>query len=489
MITIQRGNSQLRISCSEEILKKLQKVLSFTDESVKFDMQKMIFGMNKAKAAGNEKMVGYCKMQYAKLKANQLKCYVTDEGVCYAGHLGYIEKALKEEDLSYELIDVRKIPEKSIKCELKGKVTPRWYQTAALKVAETKPTGVVASCVGSGKSYVAAGLIAQKKVKTLVLVPTRDLVTQTSKDLAGFLTCSVGATDDCDVIVTTQAGILSKHKKGELKRWLKTNSIDMIIYDELQHSASDGFVGLLPDLARVYFRYGLTGTFHRPDGKTLALHAFLSEVLFTYTAKQATEEGFLTPLQHVIHELPGKSSPDYQREYKANYCNPKMPLLAVISKIVWQCPEEAQILIMVNQKDAGGAEIQKYLNASGVASVYISGDDKRQTVNDAIARFNSKQIAVLIGSKIIGEGIDIRSTDHLIMAQGGKSSVAITQALGRAVRLNPGKTVATVHDFEFVNTKFMVKHLDSRVKLYHNVFASKEILFGEITECKTKKSS
>ena len=119
--------------------------------------------------------------------------------------------------------------------------------------------------------------------------------------------------------------------------------------------------------------------------------------------------------------------------------------------------------------------IHEFLDSIGVENTYISGDSKKDEVIAALSDFNAKKISVLIGSQVIGEGIDIRSADHLIMAQGGKSEIAIVQAAGRLVRLFAGKKFGYLHDFRFLNTKYMEKHLIMRKDIYLRNFAPKFI--------------
>ena len=71
---------------------------------------------------------------------------------------------------------------------------------------------------------------------------------------------------------------------------------------------------------------------------------------------------------------------------------------------------------------------------------------------------------------MIGEGLDVCSTDHLIMGQGGKSEIVMVQAIGRAIRLFLGKDVAYIHDFSFSGTKFMSKHFKERTNIYRRNF-------------------
>ena len=139
---------------------------------------------------------------------------------------------------------------------------------------------------------------------------------------------------------------------------------------------------------------------------------------------------------------------------------------------------KGQVLILVDKKEKSGNKIKDYLWCHGIVADYINGDNKKEEIYEAIERFNDKEGRILIGSKVIGEGIDIRSTDHLINAQGGKSEISLVQAVGRAIRLYDGKKIATVHDFNFLNTNYLQKHYNMRINIYDRNF---EPTFGGIS--------
>ena len=267
--------------------------------------------------------------------------------------------------------------------------------------------------------------------------------------------------------------LASLQKNGLLD--IVVSDVDALFSDEFHHAGSKSYTDLLAGLDHVYYRFGFTGTFLRNDNKTLDMWGVLSNKLYSYPAWKAIEEGFLTPVKVLVHTLQGSGSRNYQKEYKMNYCREREDggeeLLFRIKHIVQDFAKtDDQILILVNRKDAAGKIIHKYLDAEGVDNTYISGDDTKEHIQQSIVDFNDKKIRVLIGSSVIGEGIDIRSTDHLIMAQGGKSEIAIVQASGRAVRLYEGKEVAYIHDFRFIGTKYMEKHLGQRIDIYKNNF-------------------
>ena len=239
----------------------------------------------------------------------------------------------------------------------------------------------------------------------------------------------------------------------------------------VSNSGAKSYTDILPYLNHIYFRFGFSGTFLRNDSRTLDMLGVLSEKLYEYTPVQAIKDGFLTPLKIWVHKIEGRRGNDYQREFANNYCK-SQELLTVIRDIVLTAPAHSQILILVGRKEQSGHIVAQYLKEIGIPNAYVDGDCDREHTKQAIAAFNDKRVQVLIGSSVIGEGIDVRSTDHLILLIGGKSEIQTTQAIGRAVRLFPGKKEAIIHDFYWENTKYLVKHLHQRLEIYQKNFGA-----------------
>ena len=254
--------------------------------------------------------------------------------------------------------------------------------------------------------------------------------------------------------VATVQSVASLQKSGEID--LLVGDVKALFVDEVHHSGSRTYTDLLDAIDHIYYRFGFTGTFLRNDSKQLDMFGFLSTKLFSYPAFRAIQEGFLTPLEVLCYNLNGKAHKQYQKEYDLNYCGSRELLQAVLEIVE---AERGQILILVDKKDKAGQVIHDYLSDRDIQSNYISGDNKKEEIYSSIEDFNNKDTRILIGSKVIGEGIDIRSTDHLIMCQGGKSEIAIVQAAGRVVRLFDNKKVAKIHDFNFTNSNYLIKTL------------------------------
>jgi len=380
----------------------------------------------------------------------------------------------------YEIKDARIVPDyENILRWYNKPHKPRYYQENMINLSKDHCRGVFESAVGSGKTLIMEYIIKEKAVNTLILVPSRALLEQTYR----FLKKSFGknnveiVTGDkirrqkqlkAPIRITTIQTLVSLAKDKLIKPIL--SDIDMLMVDEVHHVGAKSYGDLLPYFDHIYYRYGFTGTFLRNDSKTLEMLGFLSDVLYQYSPKQAAEEGFISPVKFKIKNLVGTAIEDYAKEYKENYCGRPEILSAIYSRIQL-IPKDEQILILVDRKETSGAVIHKHLMMHGVDATYISGDNTGKEIGDAIGAFNEKTIRVLIGSTVIGEGVDINSTQHLILATGGKSIIKIVQAIGRCVRLHPDKTQSYVYDFNFVDTNYLSKHCHQRVDIYNNQFS------------------
>lgn len=456
----------------------LKTMLTYRND-IEGEKGQLFFRLKMAKKYNNQKQYHAIKARIKFLEDTEYVCLYKD-GTFPTGLLNIVQEGLRALSVDFQLIDSRETPNQSAILRWNNKpFTPRYYQNEMIQLGIQHGRGVFESAVGTGKSLVMANLIKETSVNSLILVPSRGLSGQLYNDFSSwFGDRNVDLLDAKKIrslkkvkpvnIVTVQS-LASLQKSGDFAEFAK--QIDAFHCDEMHHAGASTYTKLLKDLDHVYYRFGYTGTFMRNDNKTLEMWSFLSNVLYKYPAFKAIEEGYLTPMQVLVHVMDGKENRDYQKEYDSNYCgNPQ--LLDRIHQICTAVPENDQILILVSRKDKSGKLIFEYLNALGISSEYISGDNSEEEINSAISRFNDKENKILIGSSVIGEGIDVRSTDHLIMAQGGKSEIVMVQAVGRAIRIYPGKVIASIHDFQFRGTRFMEKHLDERLDTYVRNFSS-----------------
>lgn len=475
-IGIQNSFSTFLTPIPGDILPFLKHLLTYKNE-IDGEKGQLFYQAKMARKYNNSQKYHAIMAKIKQLEANEFVCLLKGNSFP-TGLLNIVQEGLKAINYPFKIIDSRQIPYESLPLRWENRpFEPRYYQQEMIKLGAESGRGVFEAAVGSGKSLVMAYLVMQFKVNTLIIVPSRGLSDQLYNDFCRWFGArNIELLDAKKIrklkrvkpisIVTVQS-LGSLQKSGEFKAFAE--QIEAIHCDELHHAGATTYTNLLKDLEHVYYRFGYTGTFLRNDSKTLEMWSFLSNVLYKFPAHQAIQEGFLTPMEVFVHAMNGKQHRDYQKEYENNYCgNPQM--LQKIYDISTSVDPDSQILILVSRKDKSGKIIQEYLNTMGLDSSYISGDNSETEITQTIRDFNDKKVKILIGSSVIGEGIDVRSTDHLIMAQGGKSEIVMVQAIGRAIRLFEGKKKAYIHDFQFRNTKFMEKHLDDRLDTYKRNF-------------------
>ena len=461
---------------SPDVHQLLTQLMTYQND-IEGEKGQLFYLLKKAKRFNNQGQYHKIMARIKHLEATEFVCLYKDN-VFPTGLLNIVLEGLAALNVNFQLTDLREIPNPSAIVRWNNKpFDPRYYQADMISLGLKHGRGIFESAVGTGKSLIMAYLIMELKVNSLVIVPSVGLSAQLYNDFcAWFGYQHVQLLDASQIrklktprlisIVTVQS-LASLQKSGEFAAF--ANKMQAVHVDEIHHSGASSYTALLPEMDHIYHRFGYTGTFLRNDNKTLEMWGFLSNVLYRYSAKQAIADGYLTPMECVVHKLTGKSNRKYPKEYEANYCgNPDM--LQRIYEICNSVTQGSQVLILVKQKDKSGAIIHEYLNTLGIQNCYISGDNDESEITQAISAFNDKKFQVLIGSSVIGEGIDVRSTDHLIMCQGGKSEIVMVQAIGRAIRLYPGKSVAYVHDFQFVDTNYMEKHFDERMEIYQRNF-------------------
>lgn len=454
----------------------VKQILTYRND-IDGDLGQLFNQVRQAKRYGNEKLAKSCMAKIDHLKANEWVCWF-DNDVFPTGHLNIVREAVKQLGTKCQEIDHRKIPYNSL--ILKWYNRPhemRYYQKNMHGLGIKEGRGVFESAVGTGKSLIMAYLVKEISVVTLIIVPSVGLGLQLENDFKSWFGSHNVETIDTKKVragkklapirIATVQTLASLQKSGEIQ--LVVKDVQAIHVDEIHHAGASSYINLLPELHHVYYRFGFTGTFLRNDSKSLDMWGFLSNVLYRYPAHQAIAEGYLTPIEVNIYDLHGKAHRSYPKEYDLNYCGSEA-LLGKVLDICSQAGDNEQILILVKNKDKAGAIFHEFLKMNGFDNMYISGDDKKEVINNTIKAFNEKRFRILIGSSVIGEGIDVRSTDHLCMCQGGKSEIVMVQAVGRLVRLFEGKKLGRVHDFNFVDTKYMGKHLVQREDIYERNF-------------------
>jgi superfamily II DNA or RNA helicase len=365
-------------------------------------------------------------------------------------------------------------------------------------VLETKE-GIIKVGTGGGKTLITAVLshtFLNKNLRTIIIVPTKDLIKQTKREIEQF-GMDVGAyyadekTVDRPIVVSTWQSL------GLNKKLL--TSFDAVMVDECHGSQANTLFNLLSNQGKnIPIRIGLTGTLPDGDCSLMKIFATLGPVRATVKSRFLIDSGWLAELnflmvrymedfteeweyfkKHPIEEsdkdisysefTQHKLFPEYQNE--KSFLDNNEDRLENIAYIVNNLTEEyGNTFILVNTIKFG----KKLAKMLGDGAFFIdSGIKDRTAIYDEFAvRDGLKGIATY---KLASTGLDIPRIFNLICVDGGKSSIKIIQSIGRGLRKAKDKNSVNALDIHS-NTKFSMRHARKRKKIYKK----EEYHFSEI---------
>jgi len=328
---------------------------------------------------------------------------------------------------------------------------------------------------GAGKTIMTATLAhcCEKYGRTIVIVPNKDLVTQTEEDFVN-VGLDVGVyygdrkmLNHTHTICTWQSlNILDKKSKNwdadiavTLAEFL--DGVSTVIVDEVHMAKAEVLKNLLTqNLCNAPIRWGLTGTVPKDDFEAQPIFASIGPVVGGIKAHELQEMGILSNL-HVnvlqLIDLPEFGS--YQEELK--YLVTNKDRMTYISKLVKGLSDSGNTLILVNRIDTG-----KLLTEMIDDAVFISGEikgTKRKEEYKEHATSDNKITVATYG--VAAVGINIPRIFNLVLLEPGKSFVRVIQSIGRGIRKAEDKDFVQIWDLTST-CKFAKRHLTTRKKFY-----------------------
>lgn len=341
-------------------------------------------------------------------------------------------------------------------------MSPYPEQIAAAEAAVKYERGVIVAPTGCGKSLIVALIIDKLKVPTLVVVPSLELkkqLTATLKELFGY--CNAGELKDNLFIAVENVDALDHNKVLDY---------DCVIIDEFHHSAAETYQKLNKHSWHgVYYKFGLTATaFRSNENERLLLESVLSQVIYRIGYHTAVEQEYIVPLEAYYIELPKRPIEGNEFNWQSMYNELVVSNISrnnLIMKLLHNL-QEAGIPTLCLVKEINHGE---NLQTAGIPP-FINGADEesRYLINE----FNEGRVKVLIGTTgVLGEGIDTRPCEYVIIAGLGKSKNAFMQNVGRSFRLHPGKESAKVIIFYDKSHKWTRAHFRAQCKYLLDEYA------------------
>jgi len=352
----------------------------------------------------------------------------------------------------------------------------RPYQVAAVRatlgaIDQGQRAGLWAMPTGCGKTVTFTALAGQLRRRTLVLVHRDELVRQTVATVKKmFPAAPVGVikaernewnrTSDGQVPSVVVASVQSLHAR-RLKE-IPRDRFGLVIADEAHHAAAPTWGAILDHFGPHAFTLGVSATPFRTDGKSL--ERFGREPLYTYGLRQAIKDKWLVRLRQYAVET--RTTLDGVAWRAGDFADGEL------SRTV-NTPERNRIITDAYQKRTAGcraiaftADVQHAIDlaeafqAARVPSAAVSGVMPLEERRAILGRFAAGEIRVLSNCQVLGEGFDDPGIESVIMARPTGSRGFYQQAIGRGLRLAPGKEACIVLDFVDASRHKLVNTLD-----------------------------
>ena len=328
---------------------------------------------------------------------------------------------------------------------------------------------------GAGKTIMTATLshCAEKYGRTIVIVPNKDLVTQTEEDFVNVgLDVGVYYGDRKDIgkthtICTWQSlNVLDKKSKNwdaelalNLAEFLE--GVETVIVDEVHMAKAEVLKNLLTqNLRNAPIRWGLTGTVPKDEFESAPIFASIGPVVGGIKAHELQDLGVLSRLQiQVLQMLDVKEFKSYAEELK--YLVTDKERMTYIANLIQTIAETGNTLVLVNRIDSG-----KFLTELLPDAAFISGEvkgTKRKEEYKEHATSDKKITVATFG--VAAVGINIPRIFNLVLLEPGKSFVRVIQSIGRGIRKAEDKDFVQIWDITS-SCKYAKRHLTARKKFY-----------------------
>jgi len=404
------------------------------------------------------------------------------------GLISIVRRLITKYRYTYEIEDRRERPQEGFP-ELVN-IPLREYQRRAVDRAVKLGRGVLDMVPRSGKTRCACELQRCIALPTIWIAPTSGVVTQTKRVLDGFFGDwysyqlvgskgeKVSKAMEAPVVVCTAATAVNL--PGEFYQ-----TRGCIIVDEFHHASSSSFKTIFRQCNHIYYRYGLTGTFFRSDGDDMAMHAHLSETIYKVDSEMLLSYGHLVPTKVVflpiLQKMPRSKSGPMPKEFIRGHGKYGIHEFEYRNLLVAYCAQTLnaygyKVLVLVGTKKQGRliqSEIKKLLPAkSGKAQFdlveFVSTDVDRRIQQEIIKAFvETDEVRILLGTSLLGEGVDLPSVDALVYARAEKAAVSLTQSAYRVCTASEGKTHAVIVDFADRHHKKLLQHSQERLEVYY----------------------
>ena len=339
-------------------------------------------------------------------------------------------------------------------------IVPNLMQEQALdklaRVREKRHTrSLIISATGTGKTVLSALDVRNFNAKKLLFVVHRLNICR--KAMSEFkrvfgesrsmsIYCAEESLDkSADFVFSTVQTINKEHHLREFS----ADEFDYIIIDETHRAGAKTYQKII-DHFTPKFLLGMTATPERTDGFDI-FSLFNHSVAYEIRLQNAMHADLLVPFHYFgvtdisVDGEPLDDDSDFNRLISEERIN---HLINTLNE--YGCDSGIPRGLIFCSKVEEARELSKSLNAKGLKTLPLTGEDSADSREKAILKLESDdtdKLDYLITVDVFNEGVDIPRVNQVVMLRPTSSAIIFVQQLGRGLRKSIGKEYVTVIDF------------------------------------------
>lgn len=414
---------------------------------------------------------------------------VTDEWLALPrGCEDAIAEFFEENTVSVE-IDDKTNHGHPIDVSFKGTLRPE--QEESVNQLMVYDNGILSGTTAFGKTVAAIGLIAKRKVNTLILVHNKALAKQWRERFEEFLNISYTIDTPTNKRGRKKklplVGLLSSDENtlngnidiALLQSCISDNGVKpfvrnygVVIVDECHHVSAVNFEQVLK-FANARYVYGLTATPMRKDGHQPIIFMQCGPIRFTEdAAAQMARQNFERILIPRFTAFRSLSEDLNYNKLLHELTDDKQRNQLIVSDVVNALSENCTpiiISVLVEHVLLLAEMIRPLCKNVIVLTGSASAKEKMGTEEKLRAVPPNEPLAIVASLKYISEGYDFARLDTLFLAQPVSYKGVVTQYTGRLHRNYEGKTEVRVYDYVDIRIPMCDTMYKKRLKGYTSV--------------------
>ena len=341
---------------------------------------------------------------------------------------------------------------------------------------KTVPDTMITAATGAGKTQVFLGLLAEElrdhpSRRALIIAHRKELIDQPIERLAQFWP---ELYDDAGIVMANQnesskrivvATVQTLNGNGRLDDILSHGPIDYLVIDEAHHAVAETYKNVVAVLKAAnpgMKHLGVTATPIRADD--VGLREVYKTEAAHYGIKEMVRMNYLAPPRWLAIQtgisLAGvpKSGSGEDRDYTRSGLRDVFETSNCFDLVVESHKKYAaeRLAICFTASVEGAYNLAETFNEAGIPAAAADGTTPKDERKAILDRFRTGDLEVICNVALWTEGLDLPEISCVHMVRPTQSDAYYMQAIGRGLRLFPGKDDALILDYCPAETRNIV---------------------------------